>query len=219
MKRLPNLDACKRVAYLDACKPKQKIYVPMEIGEDLPPERDIEITGRAISGLENQIWFPEHTFVQCPIGLHTFCAKCRLPTTYPSGTISWGDDRELQAQVFGSKDVDRALTKHVIGKPSQCMLAVIKHSAEGRSMFQWDVSKDEQDKMQTDVPVYSEVSPEMASEMLVQGTTFLPKEGENTVHVLADTARPHEKAPFQLAEHLGELLQVCPHDATSIPTL
>lgn len=219
--RLPSLDAMVATPLSEARPKRIKAYKAISITStsELAPEMDVELSGRFSAGVDTPIWFPEQTWIHCPMGQLSICSKCRVPEEYGSGVISWEENRELQAQVFASRNPNETIIKHVIGKPFACTKADIKHSPTGRGMMSWSISEDTQSSQQIDIPVFSKEVPSLSQTMTVRGTTFLPKDSSQNVHVIADEVQAVQSSPFNLTSLHPKLLELCPWSADTIDKL
>ncbi len=213
---LPNLDVLKATPLEEANPLRSKVYVRIENRSELKPEKDIELHGRCSASMDSTVYFPQQTFIDCPMGQQAICSKCRVPGYYGSGVIDWKEDLELQAQVFGSADPNDVIKRQIMGKPSQCSMAIIKHSQEGVNMVQWNISEERQANVPIDVPVFSKDSPDLSNEMVVKGTTFLPKDGTQTIAMIVDDMKLHEALPFRIEDYDERLKDLCPWKAETL---
>lgn len=197
-----------------------KPYLFKDLRPDIPPPvestfpdiyklagRDVKTHAAVNSILADGMIVPATIALKCDMGAMPYCPNCKATTRISSGLIHCKDYRDTIAEGLMSRDFNRHVMRHIVGKPHACIdarLEVVDYDVCSK----WTaVHDDEAESSERELTIISKDRPSLSGDIEIIGHVH---HANNTVMIMADHLRHLDRAEVDLTPWINDLVQLCP---------
>lgn len=165
---------------------------------------------------EEGVVIPKTSHVDCEVGQHEYCKKCKVATLASDGVLPWDNHPEDQINAVLSGDVEAYAKKRMFGVPGACNRCILT-TKDYRIGSVWSgVEDDAKSSSGKELLLLSHKSPALSDELEVIGDVFHHK---NTVAVGVKKLNVLDRTDIDFNKVKLDILELTPWQSNDPATI